>query len=61
MAKRKGYRRGPYHFTARRRYALKKAQEASARKRKSQRNKRIGVAAGAIAGIAVAGYLLKSL
>lgn len=57
MAKRRGYRRGPYQFTARRRYALKKAQEASAKKRKSQRNKRIGVAAGAIAGIAVAGYL----
>lgn len=58
MARRgKGYRRGPYQFTARRRYALKKAQEASAKKRKSQRNKRIGVAAGAIAGIAVAGYL----
>ena len=58
MARRgRGYRRGPYQFTARRRYALKKAQEASAKKRKSQRNKRIGVAAGAIAGIAVAGYL----
>lgn len=54
------YRRGgPYQFTARRRYALKKAQEASAKKRKAQRNKRIGVAAGAIAGIAVAGYMGK--
>ena len=59
MAKSSGvYRRGgPYKFTARRRYALKRAQEISARKRKQQRNKRIGVAAGAIAGIAIAGYL----
>jgi hypothetical protein len=61
MAKRRGggvYNRGgPYKFTARRRYALKRAQEISARKRKSQRNKKIAVAAGAIAGLAVAGYL----
>jgi hypothetical protein len=57
MARRGGNRGRPYNFTARRRYALKRAQEISAKKRKSQRNKRIGVAAGAIAGIAVAGYL----
>lgn len=55
MAKRRSY--GPYKMTARRRYALKKAQEASARKRRRQRNKKIGIAAGAIAGIAVAGVL----
>ncbi|AEL97924.1 hypothetical protein CL65_gp016 [Mycobacterium phage Patience] len=55
MAKRRY--RGPYKMTARRRYALKKAQEASAKKRRKNAIKKIGAAAGAIGGLAVAGYL----
>jgi hypothetical protein len=59
MARRGGYRRGPYKFTSRRRAALKKAQIKSARNRKSKGGtaKKIGIAAGAIGGIAVAAYL----
>jgi len=40
MAKKKGYRKGSYKYTARRRIALKKAQTISARKRLAAPNKR---------------------
>ena len=44
-------------MTPKRRAALKKAQTASARKRKSKRNKRIGTAAGVAAGVGAIGVL----